>query len=260
MIKKPFRPLQIIGEKDAILQGQKIGYQLKQSPRIRGIRLEIRRGSGLTVIVPKKYTQQSVDDLLESKSRWILRHLSADEPRQMPLFNKEADHGDKLPFMGKNIEIALAPDKAKIPVVELKGNKLIVYSDGAKPDMAVLLENWYREQAAIIFKNKADDFSAMTGLTYRKLLIRGQRTRWGSFSPLGNLTLNWKLLLAPEAVVDYVIIHELCHRKYMNHSRKFWDLVAGYCPNWRIHRKWLLAHEDELKATASFKAYKFIYK
>ncbi|MCX6004118.1 MAG: SprT family zinc-dependent metalloprotease, partial [Chloroflexi bacterium] len=185
---------------------------------------------------------------------------SADKPRQMPLFNKEADHGDRLPFMGKTIEIAVAQGNGKSPAVELKGSKLIISSDSAKPDIAGLLETWYRRQAAITLKQKADDFSTMLGLTYRKLLIRGQRTRWGSCSRLGNLTLNWKLLLAPEPVIDYVIIHELCHRKHMNHSKKFWDLVAKYCPKWRVHRKWLLMHEDELKASASFKAYKFIYK
>ena len=234
------------------MQGNKIVYQLKQSPHIRGIRLEIRQDSGLTVIVPREYNHQSVEELIQNKSVWIVRHLTAEHPQQLPLFNKEVDDGDRLPFMGKTIEIVRRPGGNHKPGAELIGNHLYVYINGSSPDLPKLLEAWYRMQASIVFGAKALVFSRKMGVTYKRILIRGQKTRWGSCSPLGNLTLNWKLLLAPEPVINYVIIHELAHRKHMNHSKRFWEVVAQFIPRWKEHRKWLLTHEAELKASASF--------
>jgi predicted metal-dependent hydrolase len=72
-----------------------------------------------------------------------------------------------------------------------------------------------------------------------KLTIRAQRTRWGSCSPTGALSFNWRLLLAPEEVLDYVIVHEACHLKVPDHSDRFWALVEQHCPDWRRHARWL---------------------
>lgn len=82
-------------------------------------------------------------------------------------------------------------------------------------------------------------YAPRIGVTYGGITIRNQRTRWGSCSSKGNLNFNCMLMLAPEAVIDYVVIHELCHRKEMNHSEKFWALVQRHCPNYTQLRKWL---------------------
>ncbi len=247
------RRLALIGEGEIDLQGKPVRYTLKQSQRTRGIRLEVRSETGLTVVVPRKYTQQQVTDILRQKSRWILKHLPDSKEVQMPLFTHELGQGDKLHFMGRPIEINISAGKSATSSAVLDGNKLLVLTgarDGAIPG---ILEKWYRQQAANVFRQKAGSFQKIMGLHYSTIFIRGQRTRWGSCSPAGNLTLNWKLLMAPEEIIDYVVIHELAHLKHMNHSNKFWDIVGQYCPGWRAHRKWLITHEDELKARASFK-------
>lgn len=252
MVNKRKRSLSILGDKEITLQGQKVSYLLKQSPRIRGIRLEIRPDSGLAVIVPRKYSNEYLSKLLVQKSKWILRHLPGFKPVQMPLFRKEVDRGDKIPFMGRQIQIVQIQAHGKKPSVFLKDTKLIMEFNMARYDMAILLEDWYRMQAKVIFTGKADIFKQKIGVKYRGILIRGQRTRWGSCSRLRNLTLNWKLLMAPETVIDYVIIHELAHIKHMDHSRKFWETVAKFCPKYKEYKKWLITHEDELKARAAF--------
>jgi hypothetical protein len=101
-------------------------------------------------------------------------------------------------------------------------------------------------QAAKLMKQQADKIGAQLGLTYKRLIIRGQKTRWGSCSQMGNLSFNWKLIMAPEPVIEYVVIHELAHLKEMNHAKSFWQLVARHCPRWRQHRKWLKDHEAAL--------------
>jgi len=243
--------LVIIGQGQIKLQDSTVNYTIKQSYRTRSIRLEIRRETGLTVVVPRKHTQKQVEDILVQKSRWILRHLNGEKPLQMPLFKPAPGHGDSLPYLGKTIEIAVTVDAGKHPAVRLTDGRLLI-SLKSGGNTAPLLEKWFREQAKLVFTQKADTFKVIMGLRYNAIFIRGQRTRWGSCSPLGNITLNWKLLMAPQEIVDYVIIHELAHRKYMNHSKKFWQFVERYCPRWKEYRKWLVKHEDELKSSAAF--------
>ena len=249
---KSKRRLTLIGEGEVNLQGRSVVYRLKQSQRTRGIRLEIRSETGLTVVVPRKYSRQQVLDMLRQKEGWILKHLSTGKAVQMPLFTQEAGHGDRLFFMGRPIEIAINPGKSASSSAVLHGNKLLISPGARNAAMPKILEKWYRQQAADIFKRKADSFKELMGVRYNTIFIRGQKTRWGSCSPAGNLTLNWKLLMAPEDVVDYVVIHELAHLKHMNHSKKYWTMVDQYCPNWKKHRRWLALHEDELKARTAF--------
>ena len=95
------------------------------------------------------------------------------------------------------------------------------------------------EQAAEILPEKVRHYSQRIGVSCGRITIRSQRTRWGSCSAGGNLSFNCLLMLCPEPVQDYVVIHELCHRKHLNHSADFWTEVERYCPDYRVHRKWL---------------------
>ena len=95
------------------------------------------------------------------------------------------------------------------------------------------------KQAAAELPERVHFFANIMGVTVGRITIRSQKTRWGSCSAKGNLNFNCLLMLCPEEVRDYVVIHELCHRKHLNHSADFWAEVERYCPDYRIHRKWL---------------------
>ena len=94
----------------------------------------------------------------------------------------------------------------------------------------------------------AQEEAERIGVAYRRIRIGGQRTLWGSCSPRGTLSFNWRLVLAPLEVLDYVVVHELCHLCVPNHSRRFWALVEGHRPHWRQQRDWLRDHGPELLA------------
>ena len=95
------------------------------------------------------------------------------------------------------------------------------------------------QRALTVIPDRVRHFSPMVGVTYGRITIRNQRSRWGSCSGKGNLNFNCLLMLCPEWVRDYVVIHELCHRREMNHSPRFWALVAEYCPDYAAARQWL---------------------
>jgi predicted metal-dependent hydrolase len=96
----------------------------------------------------------------------------------------------------------------------------------------------------------AEEEAEALGVSYRQIRIGGQRTLWGSCSPRGTLSFNWRLVLAPFEALDYVVVHELCHLREANHSQRFWRLVASRRPDWRAQRDWLREHGQELLAFA----------
>jgi predicted metal-dependent hydrolase len=105
-----------------------------------------------------------------------------------------------------------------------------------------------RAGARALVSALAEEEAERLGVAYRRIRIGGQRTLWGSCSPRGTLSFNWRLVLAPLEVLDYVVVHELCHLRVPNHSRAFWALVEGLRPRWREQRTWLREHGPELLA------------
>lgn len=108
------------------------------------------------------------------------------------------------------------------------------------------LEKRYKEAARSYIPKRVAYYHAMTGGTYNRITIRDQKTRWGSCSSKGTLSFNWRLMLAPPAILDYVVVHELCHLTHMNHSPMFWQAVESVCPDYKNARKWLKEHGNEL--------------
>ena len=116
----------------------------------------------------------------------------------------------------------------------------IPQDNNIEKDAATLaLEKRYRDAAREYIPKRVEYYHTLTGGSYEKITIRDQKTRWGSCSNNGTLSFNYRLMLAPPRVLDYVVVHELCHLTHMNHSREFWDMVASILPEYKEYRKWL---------------------
>ena len=109
------------------------------------------------------------------------------------------------------------------------------------------LERWYRRRARLEVAPRLDAAAARAGVRYAGLQIRGQRTRWASCSSSGAMSFNWRLLLAPAAILDYVVEHEVAHLAVHDHSEGFWELLAARCPGYRDHERWLRRHGHSLR-------------
>jgi hypothetical protein len=144
-----------------------------------------------------------------------------------------------------------APGEASPPPgqLELAPPEELVVKVGAPGEHAVrdALERWYRRRAHAEIAPRLDAATARAGTSYSRLTIRSQRTRWASCSDGGSMSFNWRLLLAPEEVLDYVVEHEVAHLEVMGHSRRFWSLVERRCPDYRRHERWLRRYGSSLR-------------
>ena len=109
-----------------------------------------------------------------------------------------------------------------------------------------VMDERFRKAAKEYFPKRVSHYHALTGGTYHKITIRDQKTRWGSCSSNGTLSFNYRLMYAPPRVLDYVVVHELCHLTHMNHSKDFWNMVASIMPEYKTYRQWLKEHGKEL--------------
>ncbi len=251
------RPV-VIAERQVALGGREIACVIKRSARARRVRFEIREDGTLTVVLPRRCRLDQVEEMVRSKSRWILGKIDAFAQQVRPQGSRRLRDGDTIPFLGAPLCIALedgmfptgAParlaGRAPAAAVEMMGRTLVVRGAPAGRGLEALLEGWLRAQAAAVLQRKAREHAASLGVGYSRFSIRGQRTRWGSCSSRGTLSFNWRLIMAPEPVVDYVVVHEVAHLREMNHTARFWKLVADRCPSWREHRQWLNDHGGEL--------------
>lgn len=136
--------------------------------------------------------------------------------------------------IGKFVERHEAWIEKKLAEVEKRQSSL--------PVLSTEEEQAYREQARRVLDEKTAYYAGKMGVTYGRISIRGQKTRWGSCSLKGNLNYNWKLMLCPDRIQDYVVVHELAHRKEMNHSKAFYRIVEEILPDYRECMRWLREH------------------
>jgi hypothetical protein len=106
---------------------------------------------------------------------------------------------------------------------------------------------WYREEARILITRRVTQIASRIGVTFQRIAIRDQKTKWGSCSTNNNLNFNWRILLAPPAVMDYVIVHEVCHLQVHSHSKAFWTLVGSIVPDYASKRSWLRQNGASLR-------------
>ncbi len=221
-------------EAEITLDGTAIPYKVRYSSRTKYLRMEITPGTGLLVVLPKGRALEAAVDFLERRKDWVLKTMAVYGPVHA---QKDWDHGRRVRYLGRELAVEVRRE-GKVDGVRLVKDKLVItLVSGIHPE--VLLEHWCRLRASQVIKERVQAQSRKMGVTYNKLHIRAQKTRWASCSAKGNLSFNWRLIMTPADVIDYVVVHELAHLKELNHSRRFWALVAAHCPSWQGQRKWL---------------------
>jgi predicted metal-dependent hydrolase len=196
--------------------GRAVEIPVRVSRRARKLSIHVDALRNVEIVVPPRTAQENIDALLFEHRRWLERQL-AKPPKTFHLGLQRQD----VVWIG-----GFALPTPRLPS----------------------LEAWYREQARVEITGAVEREAARLAVTYTRVTIRDQLTRWGSCSKGGALSFNWRLIVAPPAILTYVVVHELCHRLRHDHSREFWDLVAEARPTFAEERAWLSEHGPELLA------------
>lgn len=237
-------------EAQMILAEGQFAYRWKKSARRRTTAITIHPERGVVVHTPRRYPLRLVEALLREKSRWILRHLEriAREKAQRPA--RQWQNGRPLPFRGQEYPLLIAPHPGP-ERVRLAGGRMLVglasaQAPGREERARQAVESWYWEQAVEVLRARVAHFAPLVGRTPAAVRIKAQKRRWGSCSAKGALNFNWRLILAPPPILDYVVVHELCHLAELNHSPRFWALVERVLPDFGERRAWLRGRGGQL--------------
>jgi len=216
-------------------------YTVRISDRAKCVRLCLSANKGLEVVIPKNYDHLKIPELIHQKRAWILRHQRKLDERE-EFLQSQAPHElpdvIKLRSLGEEWQIIYNQTVTKfgsITISEQKEHLQLIISGNITNTEAckTLLKQWLMRKAEKHLFSWLRRVSIQINLPYRTTTIRGQKTLWGSCSSDRNISLNYKLLFLDPQVVEYVLIHELCHTIHMNHSAKFWNLVSKFEPNYK---------------------------
>lgn len=216
-------------------------------PNKRRIRVTLKVSSkGVYLHIPTQLPMDIAHNLIEEKSDWIKQQL-AKQPEPQP--ERQWQQGEILHLFGQAFELQLE-QKGDSPQVRLEGNTIILsgrlhrISQQTRRKATI---DWYKQQANIYLNKRTAELSQQTGLIPRSITIKTYKARWGSCDKQGNIQYNWQILQAPPSVIDYLIIHELCHLKHHNHGKGFWKLVEKHYPEYRREQTWLKQNGHQLQ-------------
>jgi predicted metal-dependent hydrolase len=223
-----------------IYRDQEIKFPVRINSRAKRIILRISNDGEIAVTIPNKRYEREAIQMVQKKANWIYAHLNK--------IKREDDSKpkiiDEIQFLGNKYPVEIIPNsKAKL---NFKTNKFeLLLGNHNYEHVRQELKKWYIKQAKEIIPSLIENFGYSNRV--KRIAIKGQKTCWGSCSTRNNLNFNWKLMMAPMPVVNYVVAHELTHLEHMDHSARFWNAVQEKCPDYRHHKGWLKQHGRLLK-------------
>ena len=231
--------------------GRRILFTLLRTQR-KTIGITITKDGAVKVAAPIRATERQILEIVNKKASWIIKKLEEIEKSLSSDINERRyENGSRVFYLGREYVIGICRDYGiKRPVIELYPDKINIklLHDNVfdESQIKAILREWYVKQFEVIIKDRISRYSSIIGVRPSKVTIKEQKTRWGSCSTKGNINLNWKLVMAPLEVVDYVIVHELSHMRRMDHSYKFWEIVGNILPEYSDRRKWLRVNGSKL--------------
>lgn len=234
------------------IQNRNIFYKLVRTKR-KTIGITIDMSGEVKISAPLRMSEKQIVEVVEKKANWIIKKLSEIQAVNKNVVIKQFVDGEKLLYLGKEYELKVIEQNSNKVEVILQEDKISVYlpqhlqEENKKQLIKEALFKWYRKCFSKIVDERIMKYSLQIQVTPCKVVIKDQKTRWGSCSTRGNINLNWRLVMAPISIIDYVIVHELCHMKVMNHSKEFWRQVEFIMPDYKERREWLKENGYMLK-------------
>ncbi|HEY8909316.1 MAG TPA: SprT family zinc-dependent metalloprotease [Desulfosporosinus sp.] len=222
-----------------------ISYSIRKSLRAKYVSISI-GADGVKIVAPVSMEDAEIIHLVENKREWIFNKFDSYSCRlTQKRLVREYISGEKLLFMGEDYPLRLLDHDGQYNSVNLKDDQIQVAINKDIPQekkreaIRKIIEQWYIARAKELIHERLELFADKISVHVNTVRFKNQKTRWGSCSQKGNLNFNWKLVMAPTHIIDYVVVHELCHLRHMNHSKEFWLLVASHISDYKVRRNWL---------------------
>ena len=244
-----------IERRDAVRIGEtEIPYLFKRVPRRRRVHIVVHDDATIEVRAPWRFGLPRAREVLRENSRWVVETLHS--VRERLARRPRLVTGTRLPLLDESLrlvvrrtaQIDLFSDHRPLRSRAKRQGATLRVSTGSLGDDEVraLIERWYRGEAATHLASRVEHYAPRLGVRPSRVSVRAQRSRWGSCSGKGTVSLNWRLMLVPGELADYVVVHELCHLRHMNHSPQFWAMVGDTIPDFRQRRRRLNEHQGRL--------------
>lgn len=231
-------------------EGSTIRYTVVRSARRKKtLTITIDPGNGVRVLVPARTPYAEIESMVRKRAGWILRKLAEERSGPQP---KPLETGDTLHYLGSEVRLLVQFTSDEALAVSLDSGVLTVACPVRLPDndrtaaIRWALLGWYRERASELLRKSVESWQPRVGVSAARISIGDQKTRWGSCSSKGSLRFNLRLAMAPQALIDYVAVHELCHLLEANHSASFWQHVRQFMPDFEDRRRRLRQLEGSL--------------
>lgn len=232
-----FSALSLPERDELVVNGERLRYAIRVSPRRQTLCLRLFPDGEMQVVAPGHARLADVRHFVRERGGWIERkRLQWRSAPAVPAQTDPCADGRMLPLLGRPLLLRHRPSAARRPAARRVGNTLLLTVASARAARP-LVEAWYRQQAQRHVVERIAHFAPLVGRAPLRISIRAQRTRWGSCSGRGTISINWRLMLASPEVLDYVVVHELCHLLQANHSPRFWREVARVMPDYARHQQ-----------------------
>lgn len=220
-------------------ESQTIEFKVKYSKR-KTYEISIIPPDDVLVKVPKNTTEDEIKQIVVRKGNWIIKKLEVFNEININERSKKFIDGESFLYLGDNYPIEIINIKDNIAYTKfIKGKFYIFSSINDVSCLRASMEVWYRQKTLEIILQGIKHYQIHFNVKPNKIKVKQQNKRWGSCSSKGNLNFNWRLSMAPIEVIDYVVVHEMCHLVHMNHSKEFWNLVESILPDYIKHKTWL---------------------
>ncbi|MDS0261886.1 M48 family metallopeptidase [Haloarcula sp. S1CR25-12] len=228
-------------KRETSLAGKSVEYEIRRSADAAEPRIDVDI-RGVQVTLPED-SEEDPDELLRENAMWVLEKKSKYDRHRQQAPDRAFEPGATFPYLGEDHTVVVEPGVRHDAV---DGEIRLRQSAVTQSSLKQVLENFYRTHAREHLADRVDHYADEMGVEYKQIQLRNQRTLWGSCSTTGTLSLNWRLVMAPPEIIDYVVIHELAHLIEANHTQEFWRIVGEYEAEYKQHSEWLEANSTTL--------------
>ncbi|MFD3157949.1 M48 family metallopeptidase [Haloimpatiens sp. FM7330] len=217
-----------------------IEFTVKYSNR-KTLAIEVEPSGKVNVVAPMGVSQEEIIKKVRSKAAWIVQKQYEVKNINVNKINREAVNGESYLYLGRNYTLQLIDDKTikKIQVKLFRGKFIVTTPTKDEVKIKEALEQWYREKALQKICDRVKYYRPFFNKEPKAIKVKEQKKRWASCTSKDELLFNWRCVMAPAYILDYIVVHEMCHMYHKDHSKEFWNMVSDVMPDYEGRKEWL---------------------